>query len=360
MAAAPKVAVILSSAQSDSGKAGFDLEELAKAYLTMQDHGVDIVLFSPDGGALPVHQNKDKLAYIQRFKQNKPALAQLANTVPTKRLAAGQFDGVLVIGGDGAMQDLQNNGHISAFIADLVLAGKPVAAVCHGVAALLNVTDADGRPLVRGKRISSFTNGEESLFGKDAKQGGAIRLETRLRELGAHYSQAPAMLPHVAEHGNLITAQNPISVQLATRRFIQHLGLRLKSALHFADDASMELIARALSAGPVVIDTALQTEAARYDADWLSLYAFYGPRDSHRPELAPAVASVAEKITGYFPHPALYQSLVERYVAEKNLPKARQYLARIASVYPKHPRGTMERQIASLAEQLAKTTPTSQ
>ena len=38
---------------------------------------------------------------------------------------------------------------------------KPVAAVCHAPAALLNVKDENGDPLVKGKKVTGFTNTEE-------------------------------------------------------------------------------------------------------------------------------------------------------------------------------------------------------
>lgn len=228
--AAPRVAVIVSSSQPEPGKAGFNLDELAQAWLSMHDHGVDVVLFSPTGGSLPVHGHKDRYAHMQRFKRATPALAQLAATRPGAQLDQQSFDGVLVIGGDGAARDLPGDANVTRFLGAMARAGKPVAAVCHGVAALLEVGGADGRPLLQGRTVSAFSNREEALFGKDGGKQAQDRLETRLRERGADYVQAPAMLPYVAQDANLVTAQNPVSVQLATRRFMQLLGVTLKPA----------------------------------------------------------------------------------------------------------------------------------
>lgn len=137
---------------------------------------------------------------------------------------------MLVIGGDGAARDLPGDANVTRFLGAMARAGKPVAAVCHGVAALLEVGGADGRPLLQGRTVSAFSNREEALFGKDGGKQAQDRLETRLRERGADYVQAPAMLPYVAQDANLVTAQNPVSVQLATRRFMQLLGVTLKPA----------------------------------------------------------------------------------------------------------------------------------
>jgi len=350
-AAAPRVAVIVSSSQSEPGKAGFNLDELAKAYLSLHDHGVEVVLFSPAGGSLPVHAHKDRYAHMQRFKRATPALAQLAATRPSAQLGQQAFDGVLVIGGDGAARDLPGDVHVMRFLGAMTQAGKPVAAVCHGVAALLDVSGADGKPLLRGKTVSAFSNREEALFGKGGSE--ADRIETRLRERGADYRQAPAMLPYVAQDAQLITAQNPVSVQLATRRFMQLLGLTLKPELHFPDDASMALVARALASGGAILDTQLHMDKDGHDADWLMLYALYGPSDAYPADMLPHVLALAETIARHFPHPEVFKGLVSHHLRGNDPERARAWLARIASDYPDFPRGTMEENIRLAAAMLA-------
>lgn len=350
-AAAPRVAVIVSSSQPEPGKAGFNLDELAKAYLSLHDHGVELVLFSPTGGSLPVHAHKDRYAHIQRFKGATPALKQLAATRPSAQLGQHAFDGVLVIGGDGAARDLPGDVHVTRFLAAMAQAGKPVAAVCHGVAALLDISGADGKPLLQGRTVSAFSNREEALFGKGGSQ--ADRLETRLRARGADYRQAPAMLPYVAHDDKLITAQNPVSVQLATRRFMQLLGLTLKPGLHFPDDASMALVAQALGSGGAILDTQLHMDKAGYDADWLMLYALYGPSDAYPADMLPQVVALAETIALHFPHPEVYKGLVSHHLRGNAPERAGAWLARIASDYPDFPRGTMEEDIRRAAARLA-------
>ena len=45
-------------------------------------------------------------------------------------------------------------------------AGKVTSAVCHGPAAIVGATDADGNPIVKGKRVVCFTDAEEEAVKK--------------------------------------------------------------------------------------------------------------------------------------------------------------------------------------------------
>jgi putative intracellular protease/amidase len=48
----------------------------------------------------------------------------------------------------------------------LRLAGKIISAVCHGPAGLVLAKGADGAPLIKGKKVTGFTNTEEEAVGK--------------------------------------------------------------------------------------------------------------------------------------------------------------------------------------------------
>src|SRR5260370_17148502 len=62
--------------------------------------------------------------------------------------------------GTALLWDLVDNPDSIALIESFYNSGKPVAAVCHSPAVLHRVT-YKGAPLVKGKRVTGFTNGDE-------------------------------------------------------------------------------------------------------------------------------------------------------------------------------------------------------
>ena len=107
------------------------------------------------------------------------------------------------------MFDLPGNADLGRIIREMYEAGKIIAAVCHGPAGLVGVTLSDGSPLVRGKRLTAFTDEEEKAVELD--QHMPFLLESKLRELGADFVRAENWEDHVECDGRLITGQNPQS-----------------------------------------------------------------------------------------------------------------------------------------------------
>ncbi|HUC79313.1 MAG TPA: type 1 glutamine amidotransferase domain-containing protein, partial [Flavisolibacter sp.] len=97
-------------------------------------------------------------------------------------------------------------------------AGKPVAAVCHAPSALLNVKDENDEPLVKGKKVTGFTNTEEE--GVQLTDVVPYLLEDELKARGGHYSKGSDWGPYVVEDSMLITGQNPASSEEAAERLL--------------------------------------------------------------------------------------------------------------------------------------------
>jgi len=90
---------------------------------------------------------------------------------------------------------------------------KIVSAVCHGPAALVNVKLSDGTYLVKGQRVTGFSNAEEDAYNfTDAMP---FLLEDELKSHGGMYKKADqlfgAKVVISGKHGNLVTGQNPPS-----------------------------------------------------------------------------------------------------------------------------------------------------
>jgi putative intracellular protease/amidase len=124
-------------------------------------------------------------------------------------ISPDDYDAVFYRGGHGPLHDLAADPASMALIENYIAAGKIVAAVCHGPAVLINVKGADGRPLVEGKRVSGFTNGEEAAMG--LTDVVPFLVEDELIRLGADYAKVADFEPFTRVDGLLITGQNPAS-----------------------------------------------------------------------------------------------------------------------------------------------------
>ena len=124
-------------------------------------------------------------------------------------LAGHDFDAVFYPGGHGPLWDLAGNADSQHLIERLYAAGKPVGAVCHGVAALREARGPFGLPLVRGKHVTGFSDEEETAVGLTDEVPFSV--EHMLKAHGGIYSAGPAFQPHVVTEGLIVTGQNPAS-----------------------------------------------------------------------------------------------------------------------------------------------------
>lgn len=211
----------------DTGeKTGFWLEEFAAPYYVLKDAGHTVTLASPRGGQPPLDPKSDaadaQTDATRRFKADGDAQAALAATEVLGEIDPAGFDGVFYPGGHGPLWDLAEDGDSKALIEATIAAGKPVALVCHAPAVLKNVTTPEGAPLVRGRRVTGFTNGEEEAVG--LTDVVPFLLEDMLKAKGGDYSKGPDFQPYVVEDGLLITGQNPPSSEAAAEALIKALA----------------------------------------------------------------------------------------------------------------------------------------
>jgi putative intracellular protease/amidase len=193
-------------------KTGFWLEEFAAPYYVFKDAGAQIVLASPKGGQPPLDPKSDdadaQTDATRRFRADAKAVEALAHTQPLAEAAKAQYDAVFYPGGHGPLWDLAEDPVSAALIERTYAAGKPVGAVCHGPAVFRH-TRFKGEPLVRGKRVTGFTNGEEAAVG--LTDVVPFLVEDMLKAHGAEYSKKTDFHPYAVTDGNLVTGQNPAS-----------------------------------------------------------------------------------------------------------------------------------------------------
>ena len=222
-----KILMVLTSHDqlgSTGRKTGFWLEEFAAPYFVFRDAGVQLTLASPKGGQPPVDPKSDlpenQTPPMARFKQDKTAQSDLAKTVKLADVKSEDFDTVFYVGGHGPMWDLAESAVSIALIESFYNSGKPVALVCHSPGVLHRVT-YKGAPLVKGKHVTGFTNGEEAEI--QLTHVVPFLVEDELMRLGAIYEKVANWQPFSVVDGRLITGQNPASSTVAAQNLLDLL-----------------------------------------------------------------------------------------------------------------------------------------
>ena len=194
-------------------KTGFWLEELAAPFYVFKDAGAQITLVSPKGGRPPLDPKSEDPSFqtdiTRRFEKDARAEGQLDKTLRLASVKQEDYDTVFYPGGHGPMWDLAEDPNSIKLIESFLAAGKPVALVCHAPGVLRHVKTAAGKPLVEGKTVTGFTDGEEVEVG--LTKVVPFLVEDELLALGAVFSKVKNWGVHVVTDGSLITGQNPAS-----------------------------------------------------------------------------------------------------------------------------------------------------
>ncbi|WP_343699378.1 type 1 glutamine amidotransferase domain-containing protein [Caulobacter sp.] len=226
-----KILIVLTSHDTlgDTGKkTGFWLEELAAPYYAFLDAGAQLVLASPKGGQPPLDPKSDLPDFqtdtTRRFQADADALKALAQTVALDTVDAADFDAVFYPRGHGPLWDLAESPVSIAMIEAFDRAGKPLGPVCHAPGALRHVKAASGLPLVNGRKVTGFTNGEEDAV--ELTNIVPFLVEDMLKANGGLYEKGPDWAPYVVEDGDLVTGQNPASSDAVAHALLKRLAAR--------------------------------------------------------------------------------------------------------------------------------------
>jgi putative intracellular protease/amidase len=203
-------------------KTGFWIEEFAAPYYTFTDKGVKVTLASPKGGQPPIDPKSDEpqaqTPATIRFKKDLQLQEILSHTHKLSEVKADDYDAVFYPGGHGPLWDLAIDKNSIKLIEDFYNSQKPVAMVCHAPASLKNVKALNGEPLVKGRKVTGFTNEEEEAV--QLTKVVPFLVEDMLKEHGAHFEKKGAFKPFVIEDGLLITGQNPASSEPAAEKLM--------------------------------------------------------------------------------------------------------------------------------------------
>jgi putative intracellular protease/amidase len=204
------------------GKTGFWIEEFATPYYLFKEAGAKITLASPKGGQPPIDPKSDapenQTESTIRYKKDEVLLGLMANTLKLEDIDSNDFDAVFFPGGHGPLWDLTTDEDSISLIEEFWDAKKPVAAVCHAPSVLLNVKDEDGEFLVKGKKVTGFSNTEEKAVKLDKIV--PFLLEDELKLKGGIYSKNDDWTSYVVTDGLLITGQNPQSSEAVAKELL--------------------------------------------------------------------------------------------------------------------------------------------
>jgi putative intracellular protease/amidase len=205
-------------------KTGFWSEEFAAPYYELLDKGVEITIASPLGGQPPIDpKSADPSSATEdtkRFDADKTLQEKLKNTHKLSSINQKDYDAVFYPGGHGPLWDLVEDKNSIALIESFYTHNKPVAFVCHAPAVLKNVK-VKGDYLVKGKKVTGFTNTEEEAVG--LTKVVPFLLEDALTQNGAKFSKGENWQPYAVEDGLLITGQNPASSKLVAGKLLEQL-----------------------------------------------------------------------------------------------------------------------------------------
>lgn len=197
-------------------KTGIWFPEFSEPLEVFEKAGLEVTVASPRGGPAPVdprrYPTKEEIPSVRN------ALEILNSTRPLAGIDPADYDGIFMPGGHGPMFDLATDEKFKALVAVFWTAGKPVGAVCHGPVALLNVKLPSGDTLLKGRRVTAFTRGEDAndaLFPHMP-----FSLQVKMMAEGADFIEQPPKSVHTETDGLLVTGQNPASAIATAEAFL--------------------------------------------------------------------------------------------------------------------------------------------
>jgi putative intracellular protease/amidase len=213
---------------------GFWGAELTHAFSAFTEVGYEVTIASPDGGKCELDawsdpRDESKYSFgdlITMGFLNTPEYKQLIDNTPAlSDLNYDDFDALVVVGGESPMFTFRDHEELKRALRTFYEADKVTSALCHGVAALIDVTLSDGSYLVAGKTMTGFANVEEQYADEwVGKQVMPWRIEDAAKERGANYIQAGRFKHFAVRDGRLITGQQQYSGAEVARLVIEALG----------------------------------------------------------------------------------------------------------------------------------------
>jgi putative intracellular protease/amidase len=221
-----KILIVLTNHDTlgDSGRpTGYWLSEVSHFYDVVARAGYEVDFVTPRGGKAPLDPISVKLndPVNREFMENSKLMARLDNTLSPNEVQWEDYAAVYYVGGHGPIWDVATDEKIAEIAGRILENNGVISAVCHGSAGLLNIRDSKGEPLLKGKKITGFSNLEERLVRKS--KWVPYLLESELKQRGAEYTKALPGFTHVEVSGRVVTGQNPRSAKAVAEEVVRLL-----------------------------------------------------------------------------------------------------------------------------------------
>jgi putative intracellular protease/amidase len=220
----PEVLITLSAAtemsltDGTSRAVGFWPEELVEPHRVFTEAGIVTTLATPGGrpavadpAGLTPEGTGETLARCRELREAVDALLPaLRAPAALESLTAERFDAMFIPGGYAPMIDLWADAACGSLIAGFHRADKPIAAVCHGPAALLSYMGPTGQWPFTGYKMTAFSDAEEKDVG--LLETIPWTVQQSLTKHGARFlAGTQGWGEHVVCDRTLLTGQNPAS-----------------------------------------------------------------------------------------------------------------------------------------------------
>ncbi len=331
-----KILMVVSSEGRENGKArpGYEMDEVAQAYLIFRDNGFAIDVASPAGGAAQADKYNAQEAFNASLLADAEAMRKLADTRATRDVRADDYAAVYVVGGKGAMFDLPRDPALKRILESVERRGGIIAAVCHGPAALVDVRRADGSLLVAGRTLTGFSNEEEAVFGKRWAKEFPFLLEDAMRERGALWLEAPLMMPKLVVDGRLITGQNPYSTAAVAEAIVSATGRKPVARTAWRDEATMALVQRRLDGEIDATRDALAAQGHSFHVELIGMLGYYQLQTAADDAAVRNALSIMQLAQPHMPQPQLALGIAEAHWRLGDAARARQMIRDLLEKQP--------------------------
>lgn len=216
--------LIVSTSHSNLGNSGYKtglwLSEASHPYKILTEAGYEVDIASIKGGKIPLDPSslEEEDSINQWFLNNEKAQNKIQNSTAIDDIEGSDYAAIIFSGGHDSVWDYYPNDNIERIGFEIQKRNGVIAAVCHGVAALLSLKTPDNEPYIQNKSITGFSNSEEIAIKLDSSV--PYSLEDRLKSQGAQYFSGEDFTSFVTVDDNLVTGQNPQSSTLMANKVL--------------------------------------------------------------------------------------------------------------------------------------------